>query len=27
LSGGIVFTMYEKSIDLMDKLDPDKKYV
>jgi solute carrier family 25 citrate transporter 1 len=27
LSGGIVFTMYEKSIDLMDKLDPEKKYV
>jgi solute carrier family 25 citrate transporter 1 len=27
LSGGIVFTMYEKSIDLMDRLDPDKKYI
>lgn len=27
LSGGIVFTMYEKSIDLMDRLDPEKKYV
>jgi len=27
LSGGIVFTMYEKSIDLMDKLDPDKTYI
>lgn len=27
LSGGIVFTMYEKSIDLMDKLDPDKRYI
>ena len=27
LSGGIVFTMYEKSIDLMDKLDPDKRYL
>ncbi|CZS92597.1 probable citrate transport protein, mitochondrial [Rhynchosporium agropyri] len=27
LSGGIVFTMYEKSIDLMDRLDPDKRYV
>lgn len=26
-SGGIVFTMYEKSIDLMDKLDPDKRYI
>ena len=27
LSGGIVFTMYEKSIDLMEKLDPDKRYI
>jgi len=27
LSGGIVFTMYEKSIDLMDRLDPEKRYV
>jgi solute carrier family 25 citrate transporter 1 len=27
LSGGIVFTMYEKSIDLMDRLDPEKKYI
>lgn len=27
MSGGIVFTMYEKSIDLMDKLDPDKRYI
>jgi solute carrier family 25 citrate transporter 1 len=27
LSGGIVFTMYEKSIDLMDRLDPGKKYI
>lgn len=27
LSGGIVFTMYEKSIDLMDKLDPGKRYI
>jgi len=27
LSGGIVFTMYEKSIDLMDRLDPDKTYI
>jgi solute carrier family 25 citrate transporter 1 len=27
LSGGIVFTMYEKSIDLMEKLDPEKKYI
>ncbi|KAI9731466.1 MAG: hypothetical protein M1818_007856 [Claussenomyces sp. TS43310] len=27
MSGGIVFTMYEKSIDLMEKLDPEKKYI
>lgn len=27
MSGGIVFTMYEKSMDLMDKLDPDMKYL
>ncbi|KAG9230303.1 mitochondrial carrier domain-containing protein [Amylocarpus encephaloides] len=27
MSGGIVFTMYEKSIDLMDRLDPEKRYV
>jgi solute carrier family 25 citrate transporter 1 len=27
LSGGIVFTMYEKSIELMDRLDPEKKYI
>jgi solute carrier family 25 citrate transporter 1 len=27
MSGGIVFTMYEKSIDLMAKLDPEKKYI
>lgn len=27
LSGGIVFTMYEKSIDLMERLDPEKKYI
>ncbi len=27
LSGGIVFTMYENSIDLMDRLDPEKKYI
>jgi solute carrier family 25 citrate transporter 1 len=26
-SGGIVFTMYEKSIELMDQLDPDKRYI
>jgi solute carrier family 25 (mitochondrial citrate transporter), member 1 len=27
MSGGIVFTMYEKSIDFMDKLDPDGRYI
>jgi solute carrier family 25 citrate transporter 1 len=27
LSGGIVFTMYEKSMELMDKLDPTGKYI
>ncbi|KAK3902848.1 putative tricarboxylate transporter mitochondrial carrier protein [Staphylotrichum tortipilum] len=27
MSGGIVFTMYEKSIELMDRLDPEKKYL
>ncbi|EOO03182.1 putative tricarboxylate transport protein [Phaeoacremonium minimum UCRPA7] len=27
LSGGIVFTMYEKSIDFMDRMDPDRKYI
>ncbi|KAJ4862592.1 mitochondrial carrier protein domain-containing protein [Trichoderma breve] len=27
LSGGIVFTMYEKSMDLMNKLDPEMKYI
>jgi solute carrier family 25 (mitochondrial citrate transporter), member 1 len=27
LSGGIVFTMYEKTMDLMDSLDPDRKYI
>ncbi|KAL2140503.1 hypothetical protein VTI28DRAFT_3746 [Corynascus sepedonium] len=27
MSGGIVFTMYEKSMDLFDKLDPEKKYI
>lgn len=27
LSGGIVFTMYEKSIELMDRLDPEKQYI
>ncbi|KAJ0417220.1 mitochondrial carrier domain-containing protein [Aspergillus carlsbadensis] len=27
MSGGIVFTMYEKSMDLMDSLDPERKYI
>lgn len=27
LSGGIVFTIYEKSIELMEKLDPEKEYI
>jgi solute carrier family 25 citrate transporter 1 len=27
LSGGIVFTMYEKSIEFMAKVDPDGKYI
>jgi solute carrier family 25 citrate transporter 1 len=27
LSGGIVFTMYEKSIEVMDRLDPEKRYI
>lgn len=27
LSGGIVFTMYEKSMELMDTLDPERKYI
>ena len=27
LSGGIVFTMYEKSMDLMDRMDPEKRYI
>ncbi|KAL2816855.1 mitochondrial carrier domain-containing protein [Aspergillus cavernicola] len=27
LSGGIVFTMYEKSMDLLDSLDPERKYL
>jgi solute carrier family 25 citrate transporter 1 len=26
-SGGIVFTMYEKTMELLDQLDPDKKYI
>jgi len=27
MSGGIVFTMYEKSMDLMDRLDPEERYI
>ncbi|KAL2128944.1 hypothetical protein VTI74DRAFT_8427 [Chaetomium olivicolor] len=27
MSGGIVFTMYEKSMELMDKLDPERRYI
>ncbi|KAK4118662.1 putative tricarboxylate transporter mitochondrial carrier protein [Parathielavia appendiculata] len=27
LSGGIVFTMYEKSMEFMDRLDPERKYL
>jgi solute carrier family 25 citrate transporter 1 len=27
LSGGIVFTMYEKSIELLDKIDPEERYI
>lgn len=27
MSGGIVFTMYEKSIELLGRLDPEKKYI
>ncbi|KAI0104334.1 mitochondrial carrier [Nemania sp. FL0031] len=27
LSGGIVFSMYEKSMDLMNRLDPEKRYI
>ncbi|KAL2751830.1 hypothetical protein ACRALDRAFT_2045081 [Sodiomyces alcalophilus JCM 7366] len=27
VSGGLVFTMYEKSMDLMDKMDPDGRYL
>lgn len=27
MSGGIVFTMYEKSMDLMGRMDPDGKYI
>lgn len=27
MSGGIVFTMYEKSMEFMNRLDPEKKYI
>jgi solute carrier family 25 citrate transporter 1 len=27
LSGGIVFTMYEKSMEVMDRFDPERKYL
>jgi solute carrier family 25 citrate transporter 1 len=27
LSGGIVFTMYEKTMDLLDKADPERIYI
>lgn len=27
LSGGIVFTMYEKSMEAMDRFDPERKYL
>ncbi|KAI9373214.1 mitochondrial carrier domain-containing protein [Aspergillus egyptiacus] len=27
MSGGIVFTMYEKSMDILDSLDPERKYI
>jgi len=27
MSGGIVFTMYEKSMEMFDKLDPERKYI
>ncbi|EGX89970.1 mitochondrial tricarboxylate transporter (Ctp), putative [Cordyceps militaris CM01] len=27
MSGGIVFTMYEKSMELMDRMDPERKYL
>ena len=27
LSGGIVFAMYEKSMDFMDRIDPKRKYI
>jgi solute carrier family 25 citrate transporter 1 len=27
MSGGIVFTMYEKSMELMDRLDPGERYI
>jgi solute carrier family 25 citrate transporter 1 len=27
LSGGIVFTMYEKTMELLDRADPERKYI
>jgi len=27
MSGGIVFTMYEKSMELMDSVDPERRYL
>lgn len=27
MSGGIVFTMYEKSMELFDRFDPERKYI
>lgn len=27
MSGGIVFTMYEKSMELMDRIDPEREYI
>jgi solute carrier family 25 citrate transporter 1 len=27
MSGGIVFTMYEKSMDILDSIDPEARYI
>ena len=27
MSGGIVFTMYEKSMEMFDRLDPERRYI
>jgi len=27
VSGGLVFTFYEKAIEFFDKIDPEKKYI